>query len=224
MKLKALSLAAALLLVLGLSACSSSDDASDGASDDKDTTTTEDDSSDTTEDETDTTEDSGDTDKAEAALDKIESNFGLSKKDPGDSTDDTDPDSTDDTSVSDGGLTPDEEDCLVEALSDDPDLLDVIDSLDTAPVEDQAAVLDVMFTCVDPSVLGVAFAQGIAESSPSLSDDDALCLGDGFTSLPPETIAELLLLNSDPTYTPSADAQDAILTLFADCGIDPSTL
>lgn len=223
MKLKALSLAAAMLLILGLSACSSSDDASD----EEDTTTTEEESPDTTEDDSSDTTDEDtddDTDAAEAALDKIESNFGLTKKDPSDSTDDTTDDTSDDTTVSDSGLTPEEEECLVAELTDNPDLLEVIDALDTASVEDQAAVLDVMFECIDPSVLGVAFAQGIAESSPSLTADDALCLGDAFANLPPEIIAELLLLNSDPTYEPSLDAQDAVLTLFTDCGVDPATL
>lgn len=219
MKIKALALLSALLLVVGLSACSSSDDSSkddDTTTTEETTETTEDDSSDTTEEE-----EEEEVDKAEAALDKIESNFGLSKKDPSDSTDET---TGDDSEVTDSGLTPDEEECLVDALSADPDLLEVIDTLETASVEDQAAVLDVMFECVDPSVLGVAFAEGIAEANPSLTTADALCLGDAFANLAPETIAELLLLNSDPTYTPSPEAQEAILGLFTDCDIDPTSL
>jgi len=223
-KLKLLALLAALLLVFGAAACSS-DDSSSG----DDTTTTEEEDEETTTTEEEEEEEEPDADAAEAALEKVERNFGLTKREPDDTTDETTDDTTDDTTTDTGdlgieGLSEDEQACLLDALAADPALLELAESIDSASVEEQAALLDVMFQCIDPSILGTVFAQGIAESSPSVTAEQAQCLGEGFVELTPESIAEFLIINSDPTYTPSDQAVQEALDLFLSCEVDPTTL
>lgn len=224
----------AFLLLGAAVGCSSSED---DAGDDEGTTTTaedsgsEDEGGDEGEEEGEDEGDDGETDKAEAALEEITKNFGITKKDPDSSSDDGDDPSEDegddgetDTGFDDSGLSADEEDCLLEALLENPDLLDIAENAETATVEEQAELLDVLFACVDPSVLGDAFAEGIAESVPGLTADEATCLGEGFTALDPDVIADLLLINADPTYTPGMETQEALMDLFTNCGIDPTAL
>lgn len=167
MKLKALSMLAALLLVTGLSACSSSDDASD------DTTTTEAERTDDTSD--DTADDEGeDVDEAEAALEKIERNFGLNKKDD-DSSDTTDSDDTLDSDLT-SGLSDEEQECVVDSLAGDEDLLAIAEDIESASPEDQSLVLQVFYSCLSPESLELVLADFTAGLGVDVTPDEADCI------------------------------------------------
>lgn len=190
MKRQLLAVLAALFLLVGLVGCSSDDSSSkpdDTEQDDTDTTAEED--------EPDTTEDTEDEKSdAEAALEKIESNLGLSKKDPDDDPDTTEDEDDPDTTVDDeitSGLTDDEADCVVGALEDEPDLIDIVSDLDNADPEDQALVLQTFYACLEDDSKAILFESFAESFGFDISPEEADCM---FTSLisDPATVAVLL--------------------------------
>lgn len=113
-------------------------------------------------------------------------------------------------------VTPNEEECLAEAFSENPGIFDAMDD----PSADPAAVaeaLEVAIDCLDPDTVAAAFAEGLLSEAPELTDEQVECVTDGFLGLPPEHLGELVLLGNDPMAQPSPAAIIATFRVLDGC-------
>lgn len=111
-----------------------------------------------------------------------------------------------------------QEECLQDALLANPDLFATVDDPYADP-ELIAEALEVTMACLDEETVAAYFAQGLLDEVPDLTSEQVDCLTEGFLSLPPETLTELILLDSDPTASPSDDTIVATFELLAGCDL-----
>jgi hypothetical protein len=121
---------------------------------------------------------------------------------------------------SDVELTPDQASCLSDELLDDDELLAVLVVLGSDPdAEPDPALITPLWGLFSTCDLGSALAESLQAEDPTLTDEQALCVGEGMLDLDPEIVDELLGAMSEPGAEPSAEMLEALLDLFSTCDI-----